>query len=194
MSKVNRGTGAGGSKTNLNGIHFEQNVYLYEWIIKKGYDLRAQGKSTDRTQLYKIYKGDEFVGWYGRQSKIYHALKELFPTKLTNEYIKSVLSKKINPDAFILTKKKKLTIFEKKWQQGSGSVDEKIQTAPYKIDVFNKLLRGLNVEIYYQYILSSWFKKSEYRNVKEYYEDNKYISVWTYDENLSEMNINDFIF
>ena len=193
MNKKNLGTGAGGSKTNLNGIHFEQKVYLYEWIIKKGYDLRAEGKSTDRTQLYKIYKGDEFIGWYGRQSKIYHALKELFPTKLTNEHIKSVLSKKINPDAFILTINGKLTIFEKKWQQSSGSVDEKIQTAPYKIEMFNKLLKNLNVEVSYQYILSSWFKKREYRNVKEYYENNKSISIWTYDENLDEMNVDNYM-
>ena len=193
MNKKNLGTGAGGSKTNLNGIHFEQKVYLYEWIIKKGYELKHHGKSTDRTQLYKIYKNGTFIGWYGRQSKIYNALKELFPTKITNEHVKKVLSKKINPDAFILTINGKLTIFEKKWQQSSGSVDEKIQTAPYKIEMFNKLLKNLNVEVSYQYILSSWFKKPEYRNVKEYYEDNKHISIWTYDENLDEMNVDNYM-
>ena len=59
--------------------------------------------------------------------------------------------------------------------------------------MFNKLLRGLNVEIYYQYILSEWFKQPGYRNLKEYYKNNKYISIWTYNENLDKMDINDYI-
>lgn len=192
--KINKGTGAGGAQTNINGINFEQDIYLYNWIEKSGYQLISQGQATDRTQLFKIYKNNEFYGWYGRQGKIYVALMEMFPAKLTNEHIKNILSKKIHPDAFILSKKNlKLTIFEKKWQQSSGSVDEKIQTAPFKLEMFNKLLRGLKLEISYQYILSGWFKNEEYRNVKEYYKDNKNINTWVYEENLDMLNIDEYI-
>lgn len=193
-NKINKGTGAGGQNTNINGIKFEENIYLYDWIIKKGYKLSKVGKSTPRTELYEILKDNRLVGWYGRQGKIYDALKIMFEDHINNKHIKSVLSKKINPDAFILSKENnKLTIFEKKWQQRAGSVDEKIQTAPFKLEMFNKLLRGLKIEISYQYILSKWFKQDSYRNVKEYYMHNNKINIWTYNENLDKLNIDDYI-
>ena len=194
MNKVNKGTGAGGAKTNLNGINFEEKTYLGEWIIKEGYELKQIMNSTSRTQLFEVYKGNKHIAYYGRQGKVYDALKLVFPNKINNEYIKTVLSKKINPDAFILNiKTKKLIIFEKKWQQTSGSVDEKIQTAPFKLEMFEKLTRNLNISVMYQYILSKWFNQDAYRNVKEYYENNEQIDIWTEEENLNEFSIKKYL-
>ena len=192
--KVNKGTGAGGAKTNLNGINFEEKTFLGEWIQKEGYVLKQILKGTTRTQLFEVYKEDEMVAYYGRQGKVYDALKLVFPKEINNEFIKSVLSKKIYPDAFILNlKSKKLIIFEKKWQQTSGSVDEKIQTAPFKLEMFEKLTRNLNISVMYQYILSKWFVSDSYRNVKEYYKDNKQIDIWTEEENLNEFSIKKYL-
>jgi len=193
-NKKNKGTGAGGAKTNQTGLSFEEDVYLKSWIEDKGYKLNQIDKSTStRSVLYEILENNEVIGYYGRQHKIYLALQKIEPL-ITNEYIANVFSTEIRPDAFIISKKPRvLTIFEKKWQQSSGSVDEKIQTAPYKIAMFEKLLRNFKISVQYQYILSSWFRSDQYRNIKEYYEDNKKVNIWVDGENLSDLDVDKFI-
>ncbi len=194
INKANKGTGAGGAKTNETGLSFEEDVYLKGWIEDKGYQLNPIGEtSSKRSVLYEILDNGEVIAYYGRQNKIYLALQKIEPL-ITNEYISEVFSRKINPDAFIISKKPKvLTIFEKKWQQSAGSVDEKIQTAPFKIAMFEKLLRNFNISVRYQYILSEWFRSAQYRNIKEYYEDNEKVNVWVDGENLSNLDVDQFI-
>lgn len=196
MNKIiNKGTGAGGAKTNLNGLAFERDDYLYRWLESSGYQLvDLDGKkSKTRSKLFGIYEEDILIGYYGRQGKVYDALV-LVDKKFTRPYISEVLSTKINPDGFILSlRPKRLTIFEKKFQQSSGSVDEKIQTAPYKLAMFEKLLRNSEISCMYQYILSEWFTNKKYRDIKEYYKDNKKIKVWIDNENLHELNLDDYL-
>lgn len=195
-NKINKGTGAGGAKTNLNGIKFEEDIYLKQWINKAGYEVNDITCSTKRSELYGIYnKQKKLIAYYGRQGKVYGALKELIGSHFSNIYIDQILSKKINPDAFILNiEKRTLHIFEKKWQQTPGSVDEKIQTAPFKVEMFTKLLRQFDIKVTYDYILSEYFKSASYRNVKEYYKEHfKNIRIWTQNENLNELNINNYL-
>lgn len=194
--KANKGTGAGGAKTNLNGIKFEEDIYLKQWIDKAGYEVSGISSSTQRSELYGVYnKQRKLIAYYGRQSKVYDALKELIGNNFSSMYIGQILSKKINPDAFILNSETKtLHIFEKKWQQTSGSVDEKIQTAPFKVEMFSKLLKQFGISVTYNYILSSFFTSASYRNVKEYYRDNySNIKVWTQGENLDELKIESYL-
>lgn len=197
MTLQNKGTGAGGANTNLNGIRFEQDTYLGEWIEKANFDLVKIGKSTDRTQLFEVFnKQKQLVAYYGRQGKIYDALKFMIGNSFSNEFIKEVLSAKINPDAFILNiNTKTLHIFEKKWQQTSGSVDEKIQTAPFKLEMFQKLVSQYGVSVTYNYILSSFFSNDKFRNVFEYYEQEKFsnISLWVENYNLNDLDINFYL-
>lgn len=113
-NKKNKGTGAGGSRTNLNGINFEEQVYLKKWLEESGFDLKSIKVSTSRSEVYEIFKNDKLVGYYGRQGMIYRVLKMVIPN-LTDEHIKKIMSKKINPDGFIINLlKRKLIIFEKK--------------------------------------------------------------------------------
>jgi len=49
-------------------------------------------------------------------------------------------------------------IIEKKFQQTPGSVCEKIQTAPFKLNQYKKMFPEYN--IYYIYCLSDWFKSN----------------------------------
>ena len=193
-NKVNKGTGAGGAKTNETGLAFEKINHVKNWIEKKGYKLNLLCKSDkENSILYEIIENGEVIGYYGKQGKLYLALEKIEPL-ITNKYTKKVLSKLINPDAFIISKKPKaLTIFEKKWQQSSGSVDEKIQTAPFKVQMFEKLLKNFNIPVRYQYLLSNWFRNAQYRNVKEYYEDNKKINIWIEGVNLSDLDVDQFI-
>jgi hypothetical protein len=47
-------------------------------------------------------------------------------------------------------------------------VDEKLQTCDFKKKQYMKLFSPLNYEVEYVYILSKWFKKEEYKDVRDY--------------------------
>lgn len=196
--KINKGTGAGGVLTNTHGLNFEEKTYLKEWIAGKGFVVQGVLKSTKRSKLYEVYDGQKkLIGYYGQQSMLYNALKIVIGATFTDQYLKDKMSKKINPDAFIINvQTKTLHVFEKKWQQSSGSVDEKVQTAPFKVKMFEELLEPWNFKVTYQYILSNYFARSEYRNVKEYYKKHfANIKTWVADEDgkISSLNIEDYL-
>lgn len=82
----------------------------------------------------------------------------------------NIISKKLLPDeAYYNPVTKEFRIYEKKFQQVAGSVDEKPQTCGFKIRQFEKLGRAFGAEkISYTYIFNSWFKKPEYKDMLEY--------------------------
>ena len=55
-----------------------------------------------------------------------------------------------------------------KYQEVTGSVDEKLQTCDFKKKQYKKLMAPLNIEVEYIYILSDWFRKLEYKDVLDY--------------------------
>lgn len=97
---------------------------------------------------------------------------------LRNEYNynpKKILSAEINPDyVFLSREKQQVVIYEVKYIKPgtSGSVDEKIQTAPYKLfkmkELFNYFF-NIN-DIQYYYILNE-----EFWNQKKFLDSFKYL-------------------
>lgn len=82
---------------------------------------------------------------------------------------RSIISKKIIPDsALYVIIRDTLFIFEIKYQEVPGSVDEKLQTCDFKRKQFIKLVEPLGLLVEYVYILSDWFKKPAYRDVLHY--------------------------
>jgi hypothetical protein len=69
-------------------------------------------------------------------------------------------------EAYIDTAQKVIYIIEKKFQQTSGSVDEKIQTGHFKKIHYEELFP--NYTINYIYCLSDWFKKDDYKSTLNY--------------------------
>jgi hypothetical protein len=55
--------------------------------------------------------------------------------------------------------------------------------------MFNKLLKNSGYSISYEYILSKWFTKPMYRNIKEYYHSFSDVKLWIEEENLEIINI-----
>jgi hypothetical protein len=55
-----------------------------------------------------------------------------------------------------------------KYQQGEGSVDEKLQTCDFKRKQYAKLVASLELKVEYVYVLSEWFNKPKYRDVLAY--------------------------
>lgn len=82
----------------------------------------------------------------------------------------TILSKKLLPDeAYFNPETKELSIYEKKFQKVTGSVDEKPQTCGFKIYQFRKIGQALGAtKVTYTYIFNNWFKKPEYKDMLEY--------------------------
>lgn len=145
--------GRGGANTKT-GLVFEGRVDFLTFIKKqKNYTVKGN---------IIFYKGKE-VGMTFRKNGFYKFLEE------REVYYKNFISKKLLPDDVIFViANNTLFIIEIKFQNVSGSVDEKLQTCDFKIQQYRKLLSSLNIEVQYIYILSSWFQKAEYRDVLNY--------------------------
>jgi len=82
---------------------------------------------------------------------------------------KEIISKKLLPDeALYVIINNTLFVIEMKYQEGVGSVDEKLQTCDFKKKQYKKLMAPLNIEVEYIYVLSDWFRKPEYKDVLDY--------------------------
>jgi len=127
---INKGTGAGGANTNVTGLGFERETDIGE--IENSIRLH-------KAQLHKFMNENGYIlnENYKISKNLAHGCKQ--------------------PDeAYLFRDKKILFIIEKKFQQGSGSVAEKLQTGPFKKQFYQKIYPA--VHICYIYILSDYFK------------------------------------
>ncbi|QCR22854.1 PD-(D/E)XK nuclease superfamily protein [Pontibacter sp. SGAir0037] len=149
--------GVGGANTTT-GLVFEQKTSLESAITKiDGY--RVVGST--------VYKENTVVGTLLSKGSLYTKL--LKPRGI--DY-KTVISKKLLPDdAYLNHTSNTLYIIEKKYQQGAGSVDEKLQTADFKIKQYRKLLAPLNIEVEFIYVLNDWYLQECYSDVLQYITD-----------------------
>ncbi len=82
---------------------------------------------------------------------------------------KKIISKRLLPDeALYVVINNTLFIIEMKYQEVTGSVDEKLQTCDFKKKQYKKLMAPLNIDVEYIYILSDWFRKPGYKDVLDY--------------------------
>lgn len=122
--------GKGGANTNRGGLAFENKTDLaarikrdlnmtYE-LIEHKYKKPPLIKST--AKVYDIYSkiDQHLIGIITKQMQFYNILEEKYQVRNANH-------KKWKPDeVFFNFDANTIFIVEKKWQQGSGSVDEKI--------------------------------------------------------------------
>jgi len=145
--------GIGGANTQT-GIVFEGKVDLLTKLSE------LPGYKVDGHTIY--YEGKEVARSY-RKNALYVFLKE------QKVDYKSFISKKLLPDdAIYVIKDNTIYIIEVKFQIVAGSVDEKLQTCDFKKKQYQKLFSSLNYEVEYIYVLSDWFKKEEYKDVRDY--------------------------
>jgi hypothetical protein len=151
--------GKGGSKTAKNGKAYEEKVDYISTLSKiSGYKIILNNNNEQ-----EIYFMDEKVGIAIKKDTLYK-----FLTRQKVDWGK-IISKKLLPDEAILNfKNSTLYIIEIKHQVTEGSVDEKLQTCDFKKKQFEKLLKPLNINVEYIYILNNWFEKEKYWDVKQY--------------------------
>ena len=96
-----------------------------------------------------------------------HALYRFLATQEID--YKNYLSKKLLPDeALYVIVNNTLFVIEMKFQEVSGSVDEKLQTCDFKKKQYKKLFFQLNYEVEYIYILSNYYQATKYKDVLDY--------------------------
>lgn len=148
---VKGGIGGGNTKT---GLSFENEVDFITLIDKqKNYS----------TEDNKVFYNNELVAEVFKKQALYKYLK----TKGI-DWEKHISAQLLPDDAIYVIINNTFFILEIKFQSGSGSTDEKLQTCDFKLKQFRKLLSELNVEVEYIYILNEWFKASRYKDVLDY--------------------------
>jgi hypothetical protein len=148
-------TVGGGAKTNHNGLAFEGRTDLLE-ALNQHPDFTVNGN--------QVFRNGDIVAHYYEKHNLYTGY--LKPAGV--DYTK-ILSKKLLPDGALLVGHT-MYIIEKKYQAGSGSVDEKLQTCDFKKKQYTKLFAPLNINVEYYYVLNDWFDKPEYDDVFHYIE------------------------
>ena len=146
----------GGAKTNFNGLSFEGRTSIID-SLKLHPDIQIQ-----EGDIIK-YK-NKIIGFYTEKHKFYDTFLKIHDIDWRN-----INSKKYLPDSVLVNNRKKIIyIIEKKYQSGSGSVDEKLQTCDFKKKVYTKLIEKTGYKTEYYYLLNNWFERKEYNDVKKY--------------------------
>ena len=144
--------GKGGANT-LTGLRFEERIHL--------------GTALSQLPDFEV-RGDEV---YFKNEKVAHLYSKhrLYKNLLKLKEISHVnyISKKLLPDEAILVGST-LFIIEMKFQHGSGSVDEKLQTCHFKKRQYTKLFSETDINVEYIYVLNDWFNHPSYKDVLDY--------------------------
>ncbi len=206
----NRGTGAGGANTNANGLSYESNTdlsteYRSYSILNPpqvggnlgerqclGTGLATQGlryvpvppnkeSPTVSSHPFIKFKDSEKVFICANKRDLYKIMSDM---NELNTDLTPASGCKFPDEAYINMDDKHVYIIEKKFQQCSGSVDEKIQTGQFKQYHYRKMFP--NFQVSYIYCLSNWFKRPDYKSVLEYLSENKIPVFWGNDPNYKE--------
>lgn len=140
----NKGTGAGGSNTNKNGLLYEKLTDLNDRCIVVETLQNAQKIKFDNSKKIFI-KTQQFEFLKYMKDKINNEISPAHGCKKPDE-------------CYIDEELKNIFIIEKKFQQVHGSVCEKIQTPHFKLWQYRRKFPDYN--IIYIYCLSEWFKKN----------------------------------
>lgn len=148
--------GKGGANTNKTGLAFEKKTSLEDALIEANFTI----------ENFKVYEADQLKGELAPKHQLYRFLEAR-----DVDWKERISSKLLPDDTFYNTSSEKLHVIEKKWQETSGSVDEKLQTVGFKIRQYNRLVEGTGIEIKFIYLLNDWFTKPAYADVLQYIVD-----------------------
>lgn len=144
------------------GAEFEHEMNLCKLFVDYGFRYKKMHNKIG----FGLFSHENLVARHVCKNNFYKYLDE------ENVNWKNIISKKIlSDDMFLIVATNTLYIFEIKYQQVAGSVDEKIQTCDFKRKQYVRLVSSLGLEVKYIYILSDWFKRKEYIDSLKYIRD-----------------------
>lgn len=154
----------GGANTNVSGLAFESQESVLDYIGKaKGFTKRSESKCKNKGKYFSYESSN------GLELKVYNqvAFNHCFIKEELKIKYKDKISKELRPDEFVICGDK-FFVMEKKYQKDNGSVDEKLQSFPFKIRQYSRLLEVPETDIFYIYILSNYFYQDKYKDVRDY--------------------------
>ena len=173
----NKGTGAGGSNTNKNGLPYEDFTKLDDRITM-----------IEKNKFSNIIKFNDNEKSFikTKQANLFKCMKDEINTNIEKAH-----GCKHPDECYIDKELKNMFIIEKKFQQCSGSVCEKIQTPDFKLWQYSRTFPDYN--IIYIYCLSDWFKKNciaeleylDFKNISYFWGNSK-----TYKDDIINFIIN----
>jgi hypothetical protein len=160
MSTItNRGTGAGGAGTNASGLPFEENTDLrtHYTVIETHRSKCSPVRNYENITFNSDPTNTVYIS--SKKGSTKNIMKQL-GYRNTNQV---AIDGCIDPDETFLDEARGFFfIIEKKKQQGSGSVIEKLQGALMKKLVYERMYPIL--EIKYVFCLSDWMRSDDEKN------------------------------
>jgi hypothetical protein len=157
---INKGTGAGGAKTNKNGLSFENKTSIETKLSENKFEKIIMNKKMKNGYYFELKNNDDIIIYLTKSGfKLY--FKEEFNIKCWKE-----------PDeAFLIFSNNKyyLKILEKKNQNGEGSVEEKLKTGQFTRREYEKMLNNPSYKfnISYAFCISKYLQnKLESNKIK----------------------------
>lgn len=135
--------GKNGNST-LTGIAFEKKTDLYTALLNAGYKINPNCLCAKHSFIKRM-------------------------EKILNDTIYSVWSKKLLPDECLILGNN-VYIIEKKYQQTSGSVDEKPQTVAFKKYQYDRLAKATGLTFHFCYLFNDWFLDNKYDDMLDFIE------------------------
>ena len=152
------------NRCTKTGINHENATNIYNFIKPiKTYKL-SKGKSG----ICEIYQIDD--------RKYRRLVKGGLKLYLTNFYHKR--ERNMEPDECFV-RKYNIYILEKKFQKVCGSADEKIQTAPFKMEYYKELYPDFTIK--FCYVFNDWFKQTKYLPEMRYLKKYNVSVLWASD-------------
>jgi hypothetical protein len=145
--------GTGGANTNKTGLEFERSTSLADALSSNGFVLNGDF----------VIEEERKVGQLIEKAKLYK-----FLDAAGVDWVNLISSKLLPDEACYSIGANSVTIVEKKWQEVSGSVDEKLQTCGFKMRQYRRLFEPIDVEVKYVYLLNDWFAQPRYQDVLDY--------------------------
>ena len=184
MSIKNRGFGAGGKNTTLNGLSFEIKTSIEKKLLESNYN-KIVINNKQKYGYYLEYKEEN--------KQIIFLLQSGFKSYFKKKYNINIYK---HPDeAFIIYNNDNIyiKIIEKKNQNVEGSVEDKLKTGLFNKKEYERMLKSLkNINISYSFCVSKFLQNKfesniiKYKNMKDILDEDN-IKLF-YGE---EMNYND---
>ena len=157
---INKGTGAGGANTNVNGKLFEEKTSIIPELIKLNF----------QKKIFETGKKDYYYIKEENNKKIIFLEQNGFKKYMLKIYNKVI--RRAPDEAFLIEEKDKeykiIKILEKKNQNSEGSVFDKIFNGVIIKEEYQFHL-GESFKIEYSYCLSEFFKKKLNDKYYDYY-------------------------
>ena len=182
---INKGTGAGGAKTNYYGKKFEEKTNNEQRLLKMGYTKNCFTQKTKKTYAYYLSK--TFT-----DKSVVFVLQNGLKMYMKNKYNIDLF--RCPDEAYIIeysSGRKVIKILEKKEQNVDGSVETKLWSGP-SLKREYELVLGLGFDVYYGFCVSEFLKNKIISNEKKYtilntiFNENNITVLFGDDENYFE--------